>query len=132
MPETITTDNKTLVKDLYTAMADGDMEPVLSQLGPDVRWTEPHGWVAEGTFTGPAAVAGRVFENVLSTIDDFSVATDGFVDDGDRVVALGRFTGKVGGTPLNVRFAHVWTVRNGMVTDFENIAVTGPVARLFS
>lgn len=133
MPETtMSLDNKTMVQNLYAAMKNEDLETVLGHMSPDVRWIEPAGWISEGIFTGPTDVASKVFEPALSTIDDLQVVADTFLCDGDRVVALGHFTGIVEGTPINVRFAHIWTLQNEMVIDFENISVTGPVAGLFS
>jgi ketosteroid isomerase-like protein len=52
------------------------------------------------------------------------------LDAGDRVVALGRYSGKFKktGRAIDAQFAHVWTVRNGKVTAFQQYTDTAQVA----
>jgi uncharacterized protein len=48
---------------------------------------------------------------------DVRLIPEEFIASGDRVVVLGRMEGHTipRGTPVNVEFAHTWTVRKGML-----------------
>jgi ketosteroid isomerase-like protein len=46
----------------------------------------------------------------------------------DPVISLGQYTGKGAKGPVDVRYAHLWTVRDGKVVKFEQFADT----KLFS
>ena len=74
---------------------------------------------------GIQAVINEVFEPTLERFDDFRVSAT-VSDAGERVVVIGRFLGrgKDTGNELNAPFAHVWTLRNGKVTQFQNYTDT--------
>ncbi len=52
--------------------------------------------------------------------DGFTVAAHDFIDGGNRIVSLGRYSGtnKATGKAFDADFAHVWTVGDGKVTQF--------------
>jgi uncharacterized protein len=52
--------------------------------------------------------------------DGFAAVPEEFLDAGNRVVALGNYSGayKATGKSMNVPFAHVWTVTDGKITKF--------------
>lgn len=57
----------------------------------------------------------------LDVWDEASFDTEQFLDGGDRVVVLGRFTGrgKGSGVPVTIPSAHVWTVRDGRAVSMQ-------------
>jgi len=54
-----------------------------------------------------------------------------FITSGENVVVLGRFVGKTrdGGVPVDVPFAHVWTVRQDVLTRMRVFTDTAVLAR---
>ena len=56
----------------------------------------------------------------------FEVKPEEFLDAGDRVVALGRYNAKhkASGSDVWAQFAHVWGVREGKVTSFQQYVDT--------
>jgi len=72
-----------------------------------------------------------VFARTVEDFEGFAVQMDDIVDGGDRVVAMGRYTGtwKSTGKPLDVQAAHVWTIENGKVVRFQQYIDTLGTAR---
>jgi ketosteroid isomerase-like protein len=61
--------------------------------------------------------------------DAFSAVPDDFVAEGDKVIALGHYSGKYKETGKSVRthFAHAWTLRDGKAVMFQQYTDTAKV-----
>lgn len=115
-------DNKQLVESLYAAFAAGDVPTVLVAFDDKIEWDEAEGFpLYNGTFVGPQAVLENVFMKLGEIGDEFAVLPTQFVADGDTVVALGTYAWKrtSDAKPASVKMAHVWTLRDGKVTAFQ-------------
>ena len=117
-------DNIALVRNLYEAFNRGDVPTVLAGFDENIEWNEPEGLPYGGQYHGPEAVAENVFGPVTSDFPDFDVTPEEILADGDRVVVLLTLTGtaKESGNKLSMPAAHVWTVRDGKVTYFRQLA----------
>ena len=117
-------DNIALVRSLYEAFAKGDVPTVLAGFDENIVWNESEGMPYGGQYHGPQAVAENVFGPVTSDFDDFAVSPEEILADGDRVVVLLTHTGtaKESGNKLSMPAAHVWTVRDGKIADFRQLA----------
>jgi len=112
--------NLNAVKAVYAAFATGDIPTVLGSLSPDIAWTEAEGFPYGGTYHGPRAVLEGVFMRLGSEWDGFAAVADEFIDGGDTVVVLGKYSGKykATGKSMHVNFAHVWKMQDGKATQF--------------
>ncbi len=112
--------NVELVKNLYQAFAQGDVPTVLQSFDENIEWTEAEGFPYGGTYRGGAAILENVFMKLATEWDGYRVAPDEFLDAGEKIVALGNYSGsyKTTGKSINVPFAHVWTLENGKVKKF--------------
>ena len=108
------------VKALYQAFAAGDIPSVLGFLSRDIDWTEAEGFPYGGTYHGPNAVLTEVFIRLGSEWIGFAAVADEFIDGGDTVVALGKYSGtyKKTGKSFQANFAHVWKVQDGKAIRF--------------
>lgn len=119
--------NVDAVKGVYAAFAQGDVPAVLGAMDDKIEWREPDSlapiFVDQ---VGPQAVAENVFAQVLSLTTDFAVNPEEYIDGGDVVVVLGRYSGKGAKTDaaLDARMAHVWHFRGGKAVRFETITDT--------
>lgn len=122
------------VRGMYDAFARGDGPAVLAALSPEVVWMEAEnqGLDDRNPYRGPAAVGEGVFGRLLAAYPDFQVLPETFIDGGDRVVVLGRYRGTSQRTnrTLDAQFAHVWTLANGQVTDFQQYTDTAQWQRV--
>lgn len=124
--------NLELVRGLYEAFGEGDIDTVVEALDEDVTWIEAEGFptsTEDGVFRGPQEVLEGVFAFLGEAFEGFTVVPDRFVDGGDTIVAIGTYSGTYGetGDPFEASFAHVWDLEGGEVTRFEQIADTALV-----
>lgn len=110
------------VRGFYDAVARGDVAGVVSLLHPEVEWTEAERFpYYGGTWRGPQAVVDNLLVPLSGEWDGFSAEAHEFIAEGDRVVALGTYSGtyKKTGRSFSAAFAHVWTVRGGRLARFN-------------
>jgi ketosteroid isomerase-like protein len=122
-------DNLETLRSAYDAFARGDVPTVLAVLAPDVSWTEAEGFPYGGTYVGPEAVLMGVFMRLGTEWDGYAAVPHEFVAQGDRIVALGQYSGtyKLTGKSFVAPFAHVWDFRNGKVVRFRQYTDTAIV-----
>ena len=123
-----------LVRQSYAAFARDDMDGVLAHLHPDIEWHQAQGLPHGGVYHGLDAVRTNIFDPLDEQWwDEFSATPAEFLEAGDQVVVLGRYTGVAKGTgrALDVPFVHVWTLRGEKAVRFRQFLDTaGWVAAL--
>lgn len=119
-----------LVKQLYGAFARGDVPAVLAGFDENVEWTSAEGAPYPGTFRGPHAILTNIFARLGGEWDGYRAEPAEFLDAGENIVVLGRYSGnyKATGRSMSAAFAHVWTVRDGKVTKLRQYADTRKIA----
>jgi ketosteroid isomerase-like protein len=122
-------DNVSLLKSVYEAFGRGDIPTVLGAMSPDVRWheAESNPYMPTGeAWVGPDAVLNNLFVKLGEEWDAFTVHANSFRDAGDSVVMEGRYTGtyKATGKGLDAQVCHVWDVRDGKLTRFQQYTDT--------
>lgn len=112
--------NVDLIKNLYQAFATGDIPAVLQLFDEDIEWTEAEGFPYGGTYRGGEAILDNVFMKLATEWSDFKAEPDEFLDAGEKIVALGNYSGSYNqtGKSMNVPFAHVWTLEDGKIVKF--------------
>jgi ketosteroid isomerase-like protein len=116
------TTSVTIVRRFYDALGRRDVPAVLSLLDAQVEWTEAERFpYYSGTWRSPQAVLDNVLKPLAADWAGFSAKADEFIAEGDRVVALGTYSGtfKKTGRSFSAAFAHVWTVRGDRLASFN-------------
>ena len=122
-------DNVRLLKSLYEAFGRGEIPTVLGAMSPDIKWhqaeSNPYNPSGEA-WVGPDAVLNNLFMKLGGEWDGFSVHPKTFHDAGDSVIVEGRYTGtyKATGKSMDSQFCHVWDVKAGKVTRFQQYVDT--------
>jgi hypothetical protein len=122
-------DNVSLMKNLYDAFGRGEVPTVLGGMSPDIRWyqaeSNPYRPTGEA-WVGPDAVLNNLFMRLGAEWDGFSVHPKSFHDAGNSVIVEGRYTGKfkATGKTMDSQFCHVWEVKDGKVTRFQQYVDT--------
>ncbi|MFC9685525.1 nuclear transport factor 2 family protein [Streptomyces sp. NPDC056948] len=118
-----------VVRRQYLASAAGDLEALRATLAPDVEWKEMAGFPLAGTYRTPDGVTSGVMEQLGKNWDGWTAHDDTYVVDGENVVVLARYTAtnKATGKPIDVRVAHHFTVRGGLIVRFEQFVDTALV-----
>jgi ketosteroid isomerase-like protein len=121
-------DNIAVVRRLYEAR--GDPEIIRQVLAPDVRWEVVEGFPYGGVYLGLNGVSD-FFTRLFTDFADWRTEPSEFFESGDHVIAIGAYSGraKVTGKTFKARFAHVWTMRNGVIARLQQVADTAQLAR---
>ncbi|MDJ0897434.1 MAG: nuclear transport factor 2 family protein [Xenococcus sp. MO_188.B8] len=125
--------NVDIIKRLYQAFAEGDMDSISALIDPSVEWIESDGIPYGGVFQGYEAVLNGVFAKIGAEWDNFTANVDQFIDAGDIVVTLGTDSGiyKATGKKMQAPTASIWTLKNGKVIKFrqyiDTLAVTNAI-----
>ena len=112
--------NVELVRRGYELYARGELDAVAELISPDADLAGEGGLgiagTAAGTRFGPEGFVGSARE-ATEAFDDYRVEPEEFVDAGDSVVVVVSISGRgrESGLELEMRVAHLWTVRNGKV-----------------
>lgn len=120
--------NQAVVEGLYRAFAAGDGATIAGLLDPGLVWIEAENgpYADRNPYNGPGAVFEGLFARIGAEYEGFTVTPVTFIASGDRVVAMGRYTGtnRATGEALDAQFAHVFTVSGGKVTRFQQYTDT--------
>jgi ketosteroid isomerase-like protein len=119
------------VKTVYDGFSSGDLPKVLSNMAPDIEWTEAEGFPYKGTYIGPDAIVSNVFVKLATEWENYRAVPLSFVGENDTIVALGEYSGTYLKTKKSFRapFVHVWTVKDGKLTNFVQHTDTVLVAQ---
>jgi ketosteroid isomerase-like protein len=119
-----------VVRRQYLASAAGDLEALRATMAPDVEWTEMAGFPLAGTYRTPSEVTSNVMEILGRDWEGWAAHDDDYIVEGENVVVLARYTAthRATGNPLNVRVAHHFIVRGGLIVRFEQFVDTAKVA----
>ena len=106
-----------LVRRVYLAWQEGDLDELLSLLDPEVSWSPVLRFLE-----GERAAVGhrelrRWFRRIRITYRSLRPVPQRFEDHGSRVLVLGRLVGasRLGEGDLDVAVAWVWPVRAGRI-----------------
>ena len=123
--------NINVIKKLYQAFSEGDLDSILNIIHPDVEWVESEGIPYGGKFIGRDAVVKGVFAKIGAEWDDFQAHTEEFINAGDTIIVLGYDSGtyKATGKSMEAATASFWTLKDGKVIKFIQYIDTLKVAR---
>jgi ketosteroid isomerase-like protein len=127
-------ENTGLVQQAYGYFQSGDIPSVLDSLSEDVEWSNPplEGVPVSGTWHGREQV-GQFFQTLGDNQEVRQFEPREFVAQDDKVIALGHYAWHVKSTGREWEsdFVHVFTVRDGKVTGFQEYANTAAIADAF-
>ena len=126
----MTEENLGVIRQGYEAFGRGDIDTMLQSFDEQITWVTPGppDLATSGKRTGRQEVAG-FFASVNQLFDIQRFEPREFIARGDLVVVLGsetaaaRSTGKV----IELDWVHVFTMRNGKVTAFQEFFDTAAV-----
>jgi ketosteroid isomerase-like protein len=108
-------ENERRVRAFYEATVPGHRESLRGLQAPHVIYDMPRGMpIGCGHFEGLDDVLERFLTSFYVALDVHFIAEE-FIAANEEVVAIGRIQGttRKSAVPINVPFAHIWTVREG-------------------
>ena len=129
-----TQSNVELIKSLYASFSKGDTEAIIAALDENVYWAEPkHAEIPYGGAGRGKTVVREFFKGVGQvTVKSFEPME--YVASGDRVLAIGRWSGqaKPTGKSFTSEWIMSWIVKNGKVTSFQGYEDSAAILKAFS
>jgi ketosteroid isomerase-like protein len=115
--------NIVAVRRLYEARGNPDI--VKTVLAPDVRWEVVEGFPHSGVYQGLNEVSD-FFTRLFGDFENWRTEPAEIFAAGDRVIGLGFYSGRAKATSrsFKARFAHVWTMRDGVIVRLQQCADT--------
>lgn len=116
-----------VVRDLYAKLSAGDAPGTLALMTDDVEWIPMMDYKVHGR--GPQKVLEGMLIPAMSEWTTFTLTPSEFLAEGNKVVSIGRFrsehrsTGKL----ADVKYAHVWEVRDGKIARFRQYIDTAAI-----
>lgn len=125
--------NVAVIDALYQAFATGDMPAVLGAMDEKVEWNEAEGnELADGNpYVGPDAVLNGVFARIGADHEYFKVKDIELHNVyANQVLATLRYDAKrkKSGKLIDAQVAHLWTLKNGKITAFQQYVDTKQLA----
>jgi len=131
------TNNTSIVQQAYAAFGRGDVPALLALLDENVDWQPVYGagpHVVTGARRRGRAEVGTFFQQVGQSLKFSLFEPREFVEQGDKVVALGHYTGTVNptGRALDADWVMVFTLRNGRIVKFVEFSDSAAVDRAWA
>jgi ketosteroid isomerase-like protein len=124
------------IKAAYAAFGRNDPSLLFAAMDPAINWNQAEGspLADRNPYVGPQAVGEGVFARLVAAIDNFTVAPSTFIDGGDHVVVLGRYSGRMkdSSAMLDSPFCHVWRFDGDKMVMFQQYTDTAQWARLMA
>jgi ketosteroid isomerase-like protein len=121
--------NVSVVRRLYQARGDPDV--IRQVLGREVRWEVVDGFPYGAVYEGLDNVLREFFGRLFADFDEFVATGSEFFESGQHVIALGSYSGRArrSGKRFTARFAHVWTLQDGLIVRLQQCADTVQLTR---
>jgi uncharacterized protein len=104
----------------YDAVNRGDWDSAFRAAHPDFEWKTADQVPLAGTYRGPEEVR-QFFEDQRKAFDEVLFEPEQFFERGDRIVVFvqGRLRPRGSSAMVEMRIAHLWTMRDGKAARCE-------------
>lgn len=127
-------ENKQLAMQGYERFMKGDIQGVMDICADDVEWisAELTAVPFSGAFHGKNGVAD-FFRKMAESVEFLDFKPESFIADGDQVAVTGHSTTRVRstGTTFDDNWVHIFTMKNGKTTRFEQHHNSAAIAAAF-
>ena len=127
-------ENKALIDEIYVAFNRRDYEGIIGHFGEDIEWivADNSPFAGGNPYRGVSAIREGIFARITAGFESLTIEADEiFEGEGGRVVVLGYYRGRFQGKAdeFVTQVAHIWTVRDGKVSKFQQYLDTLKVVR---
>lgn len=127
--------NKQIIQSAYDFFAKGEVPAFLALLDPKVEWNEAENFIyaSKKPYKGIDATVKGVFEPIGAEWEYWKLTNLQLNQmNNGQVLATGRYKAKhkETGKKLDAQMAHVWTLKNGKVTNFQQYTDTKQAAEV--
>ncbi|VAV86194.1 hypothetical protein MNBD_BACTEROID02-230 [hydrothermal vent metagenome] len=125
--------NMAIIQKLYGDFAKGDIPAVGAAMDANIEWNEAENFpFADGNpYIGFDAILKGVFGRIGEEWDYWNLADLNYNDmANDKILVTGRYQAKYkkNGAVINLQMAHLWDLKDGKITKFQQFADTKGIA----
>jgi uncharacterized protein len=117
-----------VVRAVYVSHRHRDTPGLVDLLTEDVEWhqAEGHPYYGGRPWRGPDEVVANVVDHINEDWDDYRTTVDEFIDAGDTIIVLGRYTGtyKATGGKVDAPVCTIYRVRDGKIWYWQQFTNT--------
>ena len=108
------------LRSLYEAINRGDWDAAFRDADPNAEMKTANRMTRPGTYRGPEEIR-RFFEDLLEPFEDVVVETEKFFERDDRILVFVLLHSRPRGSSarIEIRIAHLWTMRDGKIVRCE-------------
>ena len=108
------TDDAPLLREAYEALNEGNVAGAMEVVDEHAEWVEHSELPEAGSYVGRDTIRGFL-EAFLESWQEFRQETEELIPENERVLICLRLNarGKGSGIPVETRYAHLWTMREG-------------------
>ena len=126
--------NVEIIQQAYEKFGSGDVPGLLALMAADIRWTVPE--IENALFAGSrngVEKVGEFFKELNEAEDITRFEPLEFIAQNDRVVVLGESaaTVRITGQSYETNWVHIFSVRDGKVTEFTEFFDNAAATRAF-
>jgi uncharacterized protein len=126
-------ENIELVNTIYRNFNDRRYDELVKDLSDDCEWVAADNspLADRSPYHGIKAIREDVFGRIAVGFKRLDVNVDEMIDAGNKIVALGYYTGEMatGVAAPRAQLAHIWTFRDGKAVMFQQYVDTFAIAR---
>ena len=100
-------------------------------LAEDVIWRVSQGYpVSQYEYLSRKEVFEKFFPELSAHFSQWGAKPETFIEAVNQVIVKGRYVGRIKqlDIPIEVDFIHIWTVRDGIITEVTSVADTAQFA----
>ncbi len=121
--------NLSTIKGVYNAFATGDFPGFLNAMDPNIEWNEAESFpYADGNpYIGPDAVVQGVMSRIGADWEYWTISDQVYhVTMEAMVIVTARYNAKhkISGKVIRAQVTHMWTLKEGKITKFQQYADT--------
>ncbi|MGB6300644.1 MAG: nuclear transport factor 2 family protein [Rivularia sp. (in: cyanobacteria)] len=118
--------NIQVIQELYRAFREQDYDAFRRITTDDLEWIQNEGFPGGAIRKGASEVIKGVFQANNNNWKNFTYNIEEFLDAGNSVIAIGRYSGynRITGKPMSAAATHIYNLRDGKVCRFRMYADT--------
>ncbi len=122
-------DHVAIIQKIYDDFATGNVEAVMAKLSPEIVWNEAENfpYADQNPYVGHEQVLNGVFARLGGEWEYWNLTGVKVIGmQGDQVLSTGRYQAKnkANDQIIDSQFAHHWTLKDGIVTQFQQYTDT--------